>query len=839
MKTFRNILVIAGGLLALNGRLQAQAVVPAENFIPGNIKLLKTKDDKTFLVYGVNSVVNSVNAEKIVVSYRSGTSAWKTLPPFNVSDGSAITDVAEINGRFYVSGDFGFVDNNLKSKNCLAEYLPKEKKWGAPIKFLGSIGSKPLVKTLAVSDDKLYLGGDFQYVDNLAGNQKKVNYFCKYDTLKWIIPFSSGTNFGTDGIINEITTDATGNLFIGGGFSKIAEKQFKNIFFFNVKDSVFDGVGSTFKTVINVKYLSGYLIVNSKIEDTIGYHKLSVRNSNNTWNTISFSDSLIQVNNAWILNSVIVLNCINRDKGRVAGMYKINPLTKSAVRFIEQLNKVEYSEPLSNTEIYLSGNLVPAILSSTTAYETINFGKLLLNHTRFTGRVYWDANQNGLMDNTETGLPNFTLQLLSKKLNFILNTDKLGFVSAVLPIQQDSFFVKILNNKAINNLRISGFRTDSNFYKLYNLGITFKRGNNFDDIKTNVTSLGAFNGIKDKINRYKIKVENNGLSNQAVQLTFHYPAAIQSPTFSLPPNSQSAGKAVWNLGSVDALGNAEITMLAALPSTSFTENQQINFSASATVSGTDDLPDNNNDSLTQIVTNTNNLIAKFQNVQPSDVDHVAYLNPNDGKIDYVIRFSNPTSDTVTTVTVSDTVAIPDYVTYTQEIGSSHPYSRTIYTTPALPDKIIMVYNFTNIKLHPNTSANYENSNAVGYISLRVGIDPTKTSSGEIISNRASVYLDNNPPILTNTVSATINKALSVKPVSQLQAGLYPNPARDFITLVFNNSNTFKIAIYNTAGQELINQTNTKKIDVARLQPGTYFVRILSGNNIYTQRFIKL
>lgn len=838
MKTLRNILVIAGGLLAFNGGLYAQAVVPAENFIPGNIKLLRTKDDKTFLIYSVNSVVNSVNAEKIIVSYRSGTTPWKTLPAFNVSSGSAITDVAEINGRFYISGDFGFVDNVLKSKNCIAEYLPREKKWGAPIKFLGSIGGKPLVKSLAVSDDKLYMGGDFQYVDNLAGNQKKVNYFCKYDTLKWVIPFSSGTNFGADGIINEIATDATGNLFVGGAFSKIAEKQFKNVFFFNVKDSVFDGVGSSFKSVINIKYLSGYLIINSKIEDTIGYNRLSIRNSNNSWNTISFSDSLIQVNNAWILNSVIVLNCINKNKGRVAGMYKINSLTKSAVRFIEQLNKVEFSEPLNNTEIYLSGNLVPTILGSSSAYDNINFGKLLLNHTRFTGRVYWDANQNGSMDISETGLPNFTLQVFSKKLNFILNSDKLGFVSAVLPIQQDSFYVKILNNKASNNLKISGFRTDSNFNKLYNLGVTFKRGNNFDDIKTNVTSQGAFNGIKDKINRYKIRVENNGFNDQAVKLVFNYPSAIQSPIFSVTPSSQSAGKAVWNLSSVNAQGNTEITMLAALPSASFTENQQISFSASATVTGADDLPDNNKDSLTQVITNTNNLIAKFQNVQPSDVDHVAYLNPNDGKIDYVIRFSNPTDDTITTVTVSDTIAIPDYVTYTEEIGSSHPYSRTIYTTPTLPDKIIMAYTFSNIKLHPNTSANYENSSAVGYISLRVGIDPSKTSSGEIISNRASVYLDNNAPILTNTVSATINKALSVKPVSLSEVKLYPNPASDYLTLVFDNSATFKISVFNTTGQELINQTNTKKIDLTGLQQGLYFVKILSGNDIYTQRFIK-
>lgn len=842
MNTLKKIIVLSQCLLLWSQLGKGQAIVPAENFIPGEVKLLKNKNEKIYLIYGVPTTVNSTPSEKIVVSVRTATTAWKNYPPVFVIKGSKILDIAELNGRIYLCGDFGFSETKLKTNNCLAEFIPKENAWHAPIGFTGNNSQKPVVKSIAASNGQLYIGGDFSTAKNNLGKIITVNNFFKFDTIKTVMPFAKG-NIGANGYISEIATDATGNLFVGGAFTKIADKAQKNIFYFNTKDSMFDGVGQTFKEVLNVKFINGNLIVHNKGDDTTIKTVINIRNTNNIWSAYKINDSLLEIKNVWILDQTLFMNCISTNKGRYAGLYKVNTPQKLVFRFLEQLNKVEYAEMLNSNEIYLAGNLVPAIFNSI-GNESINFGKLLMNSTRFTGRFYLDANNDGAYTQGEPFLPNFQIKVVNRKMNLVLNSDKNGFVSAVLPIISDSTFISLLNSEIASISKFKGFRTDTLFNKLYLIGVNFKRGNKFEDIKTNITSFSAYNGLRDKQNSYIIKVENNGLTKQKVNLVFNYPKNIQTPFFSVQPSRLTPGQAIWDTIALNNFSSKSILFSGKLNANNFATNQEISFTSSALPAATtDDLPLNNSDSLSQLVVNTNNLIAKFQNVKPSTVDNISYLNAADGKIDYTIRFSNPTSDTINTVTVSDTIAIPDYVTYSQEIGSSHPFSRTIYTTPSLPDKLIMVYTFSDINLHPNLTGNYENTNAVGYISIRVGFDPKKVAAGNKFENRASIYLDNYSPILTNMVSAVVDKTAKLKNIKDSEIKLYPNPTHNLLNIASPNFPINSLEIYNVSGQKLSeiqmnSAENTKFVDVSNLSSGIYFVRLMSGNQTFVQRFIK-
>lgn len=68
--------------------------------------------------------------------------------------------------------------------------------------------------------------------------------------------------------------------------------------------------------------------------------------------------------------------------------------------------------------------------------------------------------------------------------------------------------------------------------------------------------------------------------------------------------------------------------------------------------------------------------------------------------------------------------------------------------------------------------------------------------------------------------------------------VYPNPARDFITVSgLNKSNV--VTIFNVFGKQVeIYKNGTERKDISGLKAGIYFVKIADGENSITQKFIK-
>ena len=83
----------------------------------------------------------------------------------------------------------------------------------------------------------------------------------------------------------------------------------------------------------------------------------------------------------------------------------------------------------------------------------------------------------------------------------------------------------------------------------------------------------------------------------------------------------------------------------------------------------------------------------------------------------------------------------------------------------------------------------------------------------------------------------------VNDASQLQFTLSPNPANNFINIIYPGTKEIvNISIYNMQGR-LINQQSKKnempiKVDVKQLEPGTYFMYVFDGGNIQKGKFVK-
>ena len=68
-------------------------------------------------------------------------------------------------------------------------------------------------------------------------------------------------------------------------------------------------------------------------------------------------------------------------------------------------------------------------------------------------------------------------------------------------------------------------------------------------------------------------------------------------------------------------------------------------------------------------------------------------------------------------------------------------------------------------------------------------------------------------------------------------GIYPNPASEYVYLK-SKSKITHAEIFDSTGRRMNAQYSGSRIDVRNLQPGTYLIKITSGNETYSQKLIK-
>ncbi len=98
----------------------------------------------------------------------------------------------------------------------------------------------------------------------------------------------------------------------------------------------------------------------------------------------------------------------------------------------------------------------------------------------------------------------------------------------------------------------------------------------------------------------------------------------------------------------------------------------------------------------------------------------------------------------------------------------------------------------------------------------------------------SISVDSIIPDLTNSIdNIDIENSLSV----------YPNPANNYINIELKSLKIQKIDILNSIGEQVFSKDYKNisecKVNIQDLEVGTYFVRIMYGNNYVTKKFIKL
>lgn len=191
----------------------------------------------------------------------------------------------------------------------------------------------------------------------------------------------------------------------------------------------------------------------------------------------------------------------------------------------------------------------------------------------------------------------------------------------------------------------------------------------------------------------------------------------------------------------------------------------------------------------QSIESLSNELSPLDNVISRWLRVVTSWDPNDKQVfpdgnispsqelTYMIRFQNTGNDTAFNISVVDTLSQSLDVSTLEIMGASHPMSIDVVTSHVLK------FNFYNIML-PDSGTNEPESH--GFILYK--IKPLHgLPNGTFIENKAHIFFDWNPAIVTNTTITVIDSALAtaVNPVSSTAStfNLNPNPAKEEVTVL--------------------------------------------------------
>lgn len=233
--------------------------------------------------------------------------------------------------------------------------------------------------------------------------------------------------------------------------------------------------------------------------------------------------------------------------------------------------------------------------------------------------------------------------------------------------------------------------------------------------------------------------------------------------------------------------------------------------------GTVPLPQSNEDSLSMVIrifkklNNQKTLILEKElselircsydpndkRVRPSRPQYDENLTLFDETLQYTIRFQNTGNDTAFLVVIDDYLSPDlDWSTF-RPISASHPYTSRLF------DSGLVRFTFDDIEL-PDSTTNEIGSQ--GYVTFRINaIDSLEENTS--IKNKAEIYFDFNPAIITNE---TENVLVSMFPVLNQNSNVletvplqvYPNPFSHQVTFDIPTSwsgNQYQLQLYNVQG----------------------------------------
>lgn len=450
-----------------------------------------------------------------------------------------------------------------------------------------------------------------------------------------------------------------------------------------------------------------------------------------------------------------------------------------------------------------------------------------------SGKLFVDANNNGVYNFGEAGIPYQAVQVGS----YTAFSNASGEYSITVP--SGIYIVSYTPQSPYNPYPLTtpssysvSATVQGNVYGNNDFGLNIPPGtvNLSVSIYPGTTVTPGFPAW------YYIYVNNIGVMPTGATLTMHYDPNLSyvTTTPAFASHNSSTQTITWNLPSI-APGNSAQVYVKFNASASLTIGQMTMEEVSVLpTTGTDIDLSNNTDTVHQVVTGSwdpnNKLSIQTNNNNPTE-QIISSVNP-DQSITYVVNFQNTGTAPAVNVSIVDVLS-PDLIPYTfQLLAMSH--NGNVFRNGSNVSFI-----FNNIML-PDSTTNEPGSH--GFVSFKVRA-MNGLPAGHIISDDAAIYFDFNQPVITNYANVTMVNPLGVNEnLSSYQLSVSPNPSAGIIHIngMFNGIEKMQIEITDVAGRTLLNQNlkaANQTLDISGLESGMYLLRLSINHQQQVYRLI--
>lgn len=365
------------------------------------------------------------------------------------------------------------------------------------------------------------------------------------------------------------------------------------------------------------------------------------------------------------------------------------------------------------------------------------------------GTVFIDANSNGILDPGERAYD-----------DVIVKSEKSNYARWSIPYNGryradvDSGLLTTsiaLDHPYYTAVPVSRQTTFTGYFQVDSLDFALQPAAGKRDLAVNLVNPGAF---RPGFSSYHfINYKNRGTDTIATGKVYLFKDSNTVFVSAVPAPDDIMGDTLsWNYSNLlpNSEGSISVTLNIKTPP-KVNAGDTLKHVVSIEPDANDLVPGNNRDSVIRISTGSYDPNDKLEN-------HGGYISLADAtsreELSYVINFQNVGTDTAFTIVVRDTLGNKLDWNTLQIVGASHSYSLQIV------DGNKCVWTFNNIGL-PHAGINEPASR--GYIAFTLK-PKAGLVVGEAISNTASIYFDYNLPIVTNTVTTTVQPNSVEQPV---------------------------------------------------------------------------
>ena len=331
-------------------------------------------------------------------------------------------------------------------------------------------------------------------------------------------------------------------------------------------------------------------------------------------------------------------------------------------------------------------------------------------------------------------------------------------------------------------------------------------------------------------------VSNTGCDTATGVLTLiKDPNTVYNAAFSANPATYVNGDTLkWNFVnltnlSTGAYWNSFMAGVHLTPNTTVNIGDTLCFTITSTVLSNDVNAANNQ--YTICIPVVNSYDPNVKEVSPKGLGVNGQIPTTTNHLDYTIHFQNTGTAPAINVSVIDTLDADLLPSSLRILGASHTMSAQWLSSN------VVKFNFNNIMLSDSITNEPKSHGQVRFsINLKSGL-----AVGTQLTNKASIYFDSNPAIVTNTAINTLAILSGLSPLNSLQGVmLYPNPASSQFSIDIP-ADASSLRIMSVSGQVLRQQTLSRGIHTIAIQDlnaGIYFVQVNSGEQQVVKKLIK-